>query len=51
MKLKKNKKKDPFWLLNVIEDDCHVLGVHTRISTRCKIKFTLSLDCLQIIFL
>ena len=38
-------------LLNVIEDDCYFLGVHIRLSTRCKIKFTLSLDCLQITFL
>ena len=43
--------QEPFWLLNVIEDDCYFLGVHIRLSTRCKIKFTLSLDCLQIIFL
>ena len=40
----------PLWLLNVIEDDCYFWGVHIRLSTRCKIKFTLSLDCLQIIF-
>ena len=39
------------WLLNVIKDDCYFLGVHIRLSTRCKIKFTLSLDCFQIIFL
>ena len=43
--------QEPLWLLNVIEDDCYFLGVHIRLSTRCKIKFTLSLDCLQIIFL
>ena len=43
--------QQPLWLLNVIEDDCYFLGVHIRLSTRCKIKFTLSLDCLQIIFL
>ena len=35
--------QEPLWL-------CYFLGVHTRLSTRCKIKFTLSLDCLQIIF-
>ena len=39
------------WLLNVIKDDCYFLGVHIRLSTRCKIKFTLSLDCLHIIFI
>ena len=43
--------QEPLWLVNVIEDDCYFLGVHIRLSTRCKIKFTLSLDCLQIIFL
>ena len=43
--------REPFWLLNVIEDDCYFLVVHIRLSTRCKIKFPLSLDCLQIIFL
>ena len=36
--------QEPLWL-------CYFLGVHIRLSTRCKIKFTLSLDCLQIIFL
>ena len=41
--------QEPLWLLNVIEDDSYFLGV--RLSTRCKIKFTLSLNCLQIIFL
>ena len=40
--------QEPLWFLNVIEDDSYFLGV--RLSTRCKIKFTLSLDCLQIIF-
>ena len=25
---------------NVIEDDCYFLGVHMRLSTRCKILFT-----------
>ena len=35
--------QEPLWLLNVIEDDCHVLGVHIRLSTRCKICFTLGL--------
>ena len=25
----------------MIEDDCYFLGVHIRLSTRCKIKFTL----------
>ena len=30
---------------------CYFLGVHIRLSTRCKIKSTLSLHCLQIIFL
>ena len=29
----------------------YFLGVHIRLSTRCEIKFTLSLDSLQIIFL
>ena len=36
--------QEPLWL-------CYFLGVHIRLSTRRKIKFTLSLDCLQIIFL
>ena len=31
--------QEPLWL--VIEDDCYFLGVHIRLSTRCKIKFTL----------
>ena len=30
---------------------CYFLGVHIRLLTPCKIKFTLSLDCWQIIFL
>ena len=30
---------------------CFFLGVHIRLSTRYKIKFTVSLDCLQISFL
>ena len=33
--------QEPLRLLNVIEDDCCVLGVHIRLSTRCKIFFTL----------
>ena len=31
--------QEPLWLLNVIEDVCYFLGVHTcifRLSTRCK---------------
>ena len=36
--------QEPLWL-------CYFLGVHIRLSSRCKINFTLSLDCLQIIFL
>jgi len=35
--------QEPLWLLNVIEDDCYFLGVHIRLSTRCKIWFTLGL--------
>ena len=35
--------QEPLWLLNVIEDDCYFLGVHMRLSTRCKILFTLGL--------
>ena len=43
----------------LVEDDCCFLGVHIRLSIRCKIWFTLGrqvihgslLDCLQIIFL
>ena len=35
--------QEPLWL-------CYFLGLHIRLSTRCKIKFTLSLDRLQIIF-
>ena len=39
-------------LINVIEDDCQFLGVHMRLSTRCKIWFTLcSLGLLEITFL
>ena len=36
--------QEPLWL-------CYFLVVHIRLSNRCKIKFTLSLDCLQINFL
>ena len=36
--------QEPSWLLNVIEDDCYFLGVHIRLSTRCKIWFTLGLS-------
>ena len=28
--------QEPLWLLNVIEDVCYFLGVHTRLSTQCK---------------
>ena len=28
--------QDPLWLLSVIEDVCYFLGVHIRLSTRCK---------------
>ena len=35
--------QQPLWLLNVIEDDYHVLDVHIRLSTRCNICFTLGL--------
>ena len=28
--------QEPLWLLNVIEDGCCLLGVHIRLSTRCK---------------
>ena len=28
--------QEPFWLLNVVEDVCYFLGVHIRLSTRCK---------------
>ena len=35
--------QEPLWLLNVIEDDCYFLGVHIRLSTGCKIWFTLGL--------
>ena len=31
------------WLLNVIEDDYQFLGAHMRLSTLCKIWFTLGL--------
>ena len=33
----------PLWHLNVIEDDYQFLSVHMRLSTRCKIWFTLGL--------
>ena len=32
-----------WFLTNVTEDDCEFLGVHMRLSTRCKIWFTLGL--------
>ena len=35
--------QEPLCLFNVIEDDCYFLGVHRRLSTRCKIWFTLGL--------
>ena len=36
--------QEPLWFLNVIEDDCYFLGAwHTRLSTRCKIWFTIGL--------
>ena len=35
--------QEPLWL-------CYFLGVHIRLSTRCKINFTLSLDCLNFFF-
>ena len=31
--------QEPLWL-------SYLLGVHIRLSSRCKINFTLSLDCL-----
>ena len=40
--------QEPLCLLNVIEDDCYFLCLHIRLSTRCKIWFTLGL--LQIVF-
>ena len=33
--------QEPLCLLNVIEDDCYFLCVHIRLSTQCKIWFTL----------
>ena len=35
--------QEPLCLFNVIEDDCYFLGVHIRLSTRCKIWLTLGL--------
>ena len=35
--------QEPLRPLNVIEDDYQFLGVHMRLSTRCKIWFTLGL--------
>ena len=35
--------QEPLWLLPVIEDDWYFLLVHIRLSTRCKIWFTLGL--------
>ena len=35
--------QEPLWLLNVMEDDCHFLGVHQRPSARCEIWCTLGL--------
>ena len=45
------RDQEPLWLLNVIEDDFYFLGVHIRVSIRCKISSSSLLDCLQIIFL
>ena len=42
--------QEPLWLLNVIEDDCYFLGVHIRLSTRCKIKFTLRWTVCKLFF-
>ena len=28
--------KEPLWLLNVTEDGCYFLGVHIRLSIRCR---------------
>ena len=36
--------QEPLCLFNVIEEDCYFLGVHIRLSTRCKIWFTLRLS-------
>ena len=30
--------QEPLWLLNVIEDDCYILGVYIRLWIRCKIS-------------
>ena len=38
------KDKYNLCLFNVIENDCYFLGVHIRLSTRCKIWFTLGLS-------
>ena len=38
------------WLLNVIEDDCYFFGAHIRLSTRCKIKFTLRWTVCKLFF-
>ena len=35
--------QEPLWLLNVIEDDYQFLSVHMKLSTQCKIWFTLGL--------
>ena len=35
--------QEPLWL-------CYFLGVHIRLLSRCKINFTLSLDCLKLFF-
>ena len=37
-------EQEPLWL-------CYFLGVHIRLSSGWKINFSLSWDCLQIIFL
>ena len=37
------RAQEPLWLLNVIEDDYQFLDVHMRLSTPCKIWFTLGL--------
>ena len=32
--------QEPLWLLNVSEHVCHFLGVHIRLSTRCKMFYS-----------
>ena len=52
-KVNLSNAKNSAWFVSLMycEQEPLWLWVHIRLSSRCKISFTLSLDCLQIIFL